>query len=399
MAHALLLLQAGCILGMALVAFSRMIIDGFSNRFYLPLAGLLLTILALVIQPLVTAITPDFQATTMAAGLPAIMLIGPLLLWYVRALTSQRGWCWSRQQAHHLIPGMIALLVAAGFQTLPLGVREAMVLRGEAVQDVAALVIGSAAWLLLVVWIPLSCYYLVRAAKLLFHYRRQLKQVFANTEQRQMDWLVLLIALLGLIWLTIILTMIGATLFNYSPLSRNGLTFLALLAMWILVACGLNQHPGFEGYYSGLSSESATEQDALSQKESEKPQPEKYSRSALDETRSARIASKINQAMAEQKLYLNSDLTLGDLASAVGAPTNYVSQTLNETLGESFFDYVNNKRVEAAQALLRETDKSILDIAYEVGFNAKSSFYKTFQRNLGMTPGKYREQERGKFRS
>lgn len=396
MAHALLLLQTGCILGMALVAFSRMVIDGFHSRFYLPLAGLLLTIPVLVMPPLVAAITPDLQSATMAVGLPAIMLIGPLLWLYVSALTSPTKWHWSRQQAHHLIPGMVALLVAAGFQTLPLPVREAMVLRGEAVQDVTALVIGSAAWLLLILWIPLSCYYLVRSATLLLHYQRELKQVFANTEQRQMDWLVLLIALLGLIWVTIILTMIGATLFNYSPLSRNGLTFLALLAVWILVACGLNQQPGFEGHYAGLSSETVEKSDAHTLVESEKPQPEKYSRSALDETRSARIASKINQAMTEQKLYLNSDLTLGDLASAVSTPTNYVSQTLNETLGESFFDYVNNKRVEAAQALLRETDKSILDIAYEVGFNAKSSFYKAFQRNLGMTPGKYREQQRGK---
>ena len=69
---------------------------------------------------------------------------------------------------------------------------------------------------------------------------------------------------------------------------------------------------------------------------------------------------------------------------------NHVSQTLNETIGASVFDYVNGWRVRAAEPQIVEGRETILAIALGVGFNTRSSFYKTFRRVTGQTPGAFR---------
>src|SRR5690606_8764562 len=120
----------------------------------------------------------------------------------------------------------------------------------------------------------------------------------------------------------------------YPTLGRGELTMLALLAVWILSVCGLSQKPGVDGHYEpesfvvGEESRSQDERKFQSGEKDVQPesqmlqrdqmlQREKYRRSALDETQSARIAQKIETVMAAEKLYLENDLTLSDLAKAM----------------------------------------------------------------------------------
>ncbi|MBL4544564.1 MAG: helix-turn-helix transcriptional regulator [Oceanicaulis sp.] len=69
-----------------------------------------------------------------------------------------------------------------------------------------------------------------------------------------------------------------------------------------------------------------------------------------------------------------------------------MSQTLNGHLGTTFFDYVARWRVQAAQPLLLAQEASVLTIALEVGFNSRSTFYKAFKRETGLTPKDYQKQ-------
>lgn len=95
--------------------------------------------------------------------------------------------------------------------------------------------------------------------------------------------------------------------------------------------------------------------------------------------------------MSEDRPYLEPELPLFELARRIGVPSNYLSQTLNEHLGESFFDSINRWRVEAALPMLRAGERSVLDTALEVGFNSRSTFYKAFRKVTGHTPCAYRE--------
>ncbi len=81
----------------------------------------------------------------------------------------------------------------------------------------------------------------------------------------------------------------------------------------------------------------------------------------------------------------------GTKAGTVEAtPANLVSQTLNAPVGATVFDYVAKWRIEAAKPLIAAGEASVLAVALEVGFNARSTFYKAFKRETGMTPHAYR---------
>ena len=124
--------------------------------------------------------------------------------------------------------------------------------------------------------------------------------------------------------------------------------------------------------------------------ELETSDPRKYARSALTQEDAQRLAERIRRAMKEDTLHLDSNLSLAKLSRSVRAAPNLVSQTLNDTLGRTFFDYVNDQRIDTAMAWLKETDMSVLDIAIAAGFNSRSTFYKAFRARTGRTPQDYR---------
>ena len=120
-------------------------------------------------------------------------------------------------------------------------------------------------------------------------------------------------------------------------------------------------------------------------------QPEKYEKSGLKKDDMVRIAIKIEKAMSRDKLFLDANLSLPVLAKHISAHPNYVSQTLNGHIGKSFFDYVNRWRIDHAKPLLAASDNNVLNITYDVGFNSRSSFYKAFKQETGITPTAFRK--------
>ena len=94
--------------------------------------------------------------------------------------------------------------------------------------------------------------------------------------------------------------------------------------------------------------------------------------------------------MQKDTLYLDPSLSLQKLSKHVGALPNQVSQTLNQEIGATFFDYVARWRIEASKPLITTGEASVLTVALEVGFNSRSTFYKAFNRETGMTPKSYR---------
>jgi AraC-like DNA-binding protein len=120
-------------------------------------------------------------------------------------------------------------------------------------------------------------------------------------------------------------------------------------------------------------------------------EPEKYAASGLTSADRAALYDRAREALHEKALYLQPDLTLRDLAAAIGAPPRDVSEAVNGAGAQSFFEFVNLARVAHAQALLlREPQTRILDIAFRSGFNSKSAFNETFKKSAGVTPSEFR---------
>ena len=107
------------------------------------------------------------------------------------------------------------------------------------------------------------------------------------------------------------------------------------------------------------------------------------------------LAHLANGILDEEKLYLNSNLTLDILAKKVGTSRHELSNALNNALKRSFPELLNEIRIDHSKNILLE-DKtramSIEAIAYESGFNSLSTFYKNFKKNTGITPAEFREQ-------
>jgi AraC-like DNA-binding protein len=71
---------------------------------------------------------------------------------------------------------------------------------------------------------------------------------------------------------------------------------------------------------------------------------------------------------------------------------------LSLRFGTGFNDLVNEARIAYAKALLSDPSSSgstILDIAYEAGFNSKTTFYALFKKSEGLTPSEFRRQRTG----
>jgi len=129
--------------------------------------------------------------------------------------------------------------------------------------------------------------------------------------------------------------------------------------------------------------------------ESSEEQKQKYESSKLQDTQKDKYVEKLQAYVTNHKPYLETDLTLSQLSEQVNIPTHYLSQVINEKLGINFLDFINGYRVKEAQAKLIDPKLShytILSIAYEAGFNAKSTFYTVFKKQTGMTPSQYRKQ-------
>ncbi len=117
-----------------------------------------------------------------------------------------------------------------------------------------------------------------------------------------------------------------------------------------------------------------------------------YSKSLLKGLNTEFLMKELDNMMKEKKLFLNEELTLKDIAEMLHISQHQLSQLLNERLNMNFNNFINSYRVEYAKTLLIEKpDWNVITIAYESGFNSKSTFYDAFTRHAGMTPLEYRK--------
>lgn len=105
------------------------------------------------------------------------------------------------------------------------------------------------------------------------------------------------------------------------------------------------------------------------------------------------VKDRLEKLMVEQKPYLDAQLTLDKLSSLLSVSRHFLSQMLNDNMNMGYKDLINRHRIEEACSLIEKRPHFNLDaIAYEVGFNSKSTFYTLFKKLKGVTPSQYRAQ-------
>ncbi|MCU0341490.1 MAG: helix-turn-helix domain-containing protein [Spirosomaceae bacterium] len=122
------------------------------------------------------------------------------------------------------------------------------------------------------------------------------------------------------------------------------------------------------------------------------PAPEKYNQKKIQDTEAKALISRLEKVLTQQEVYKNPDLKLSDLAAMLDLSTHQLSQLLNDNLQKSFSTYLNEYRIQkACELIAADTDLKVEGIGYEVGYNAKSTFFAAFKKVTGQTPSQYKE--------
>ncbi len=119
---------------------------------------------------------------------------------------------------------------------------------------------------------------------------------------------------------------------------------------------------------------------------------QKYHHSQLGSDESAVLMERLDQVIHNEKVFLNSDLGIKELAEKIRTPVHTLSQLINEKYEVNFFHFINGHRVDYARKKIRAgglSNKTLEAIAYESGFNSKTTFNRAFKRKMNCSPREY----------
>ncbi|MFH1198160.1 MAG: helix-turn-helix domain-containing protein [bacterium] len=296
--------------------------------------------------------------------LPVFLTPGPLLYFYTRSLTD-RKFQFSVKHLVHFIPYAIGVVVLSTLYFRSSGEQHEFI--NNFYYDRARLFELAFRY----ADILLRACYTFFALKILYRYKEELKNEFSSTEKFDYTWLkqLLIYCMISIFFLLII------TVMNLGNNIRLIVGVYFSLLMYVI------------GYkfikLKDIYSPAITEEKKV-----------KYQKSGLSEKDKQEIGKQLENLMKKEKLHHESDISCGRLSLALSVNQNHLSQVINERFGKNFFEYINSYRIEEAKLLLiskEAKDWTILAIAFEVGFQSKSTFNSVFKKITKMTPSQYRE--------
>lgn len=229
--------------------------------------------------------------------------------------------------------------------------------------------------------------FVIFAVKLFHRYKKNLQTNFSNIDEISFNWMRflafgLIILLSGALILVILCEFFSFPLSLYSVFAVMVLLFVNVL--------------GFRGIkHSTIFNQTVIQ---YNQAEPEKQlstnkEDSSYANYGLKEEDAVSLSEKLKIYMEDEKPYVNMDLTLKDLALALDTYPHYITQVLNTVFNQNFYNFINTYRVEEIQRRLHDPqfkNLTILAVAYDCGFNSKSSFNRIFKQKTGLTPSEYK---------
>lgn len=109
------------------------------------------------------------------------------------------------------------------------------------------------------------------------------------------------------------------------------------------------------------------------------------------------VLEALKKLMESKKLYLNSKLTIDELADQLNVNKRIISIVVNDEMGANIYGFINDYRIREFKKIISDPDMAYLSmegIAEKVGFTSKSSFNASFKKATGKTPSQYRQQSK-----
>ncbi|MBT4033378.1 MAG: helix-turn-helix transcriptional regulator [Candidatus Marinimicrobia bacterium] len=305
---------------------------------------------------------------------PIPLLHGPMLYLYtLHSLRQDRSL--RRKDYLHFLPAVATWIYMIPFYFFYSTEEKVLVDTGQ-VEDFAVFYI-----ILFIAFILSGLTYPILAFKRLIAHKQLVEDNFSNDSRISLEWLKYWIYAIGLLYLTVAaISMLQDGLGVEFPFNTDYIVYILLV---LFVIC-----MGFFGirHQDVFIADSLHGSVPLVQSKS----PVEYRKSGLKLEVAENIHEKLQSVMLTMKPYLNSKLTLNDLASDMDVSPNHLSQIINQYENVNFHDFVNRYRVEAfIQKAAANQVYSILAHAYDAGFNSKSTFNSVFKKLKGSTPSRY----------
>lgn len=225
--------------------------------------------------------------------------------------------------------------------------------------------------------------YSIASLYLLKNHLKKIKQNFSTTKNIDLHWLkVVLICMIIISFVSVLMGLLSDYLNFITYQDGDNILYISItIVIYFLGYYGIKQKPIF------INSNILLEEDNT---KTTKP---KYENSSLKSATKDYLIQHLENYMEEKKPYLTENLTLKQLADGLEILPNNLSQIINEGYNKNFFQFVNEYRVIEVKRMLSDpkySHYSILGIAYECGFNSKSTFNSIFKKMVGNTPSEYK---------
>jgi AraC-like DNA-binding protein len=324
--------------------------------------------------------------------LPLPLLHGPLLYLYVLAETRfdgiKRSW-WL-----HFVPAVLGYGGLYQFLSLPYAEKVSVYQHnGEGFE-----------WFMQSILIALTISgftYVLLSLYELKEYKKKIADRYSNTEKINLNWLRYLIYGILAIWLIIAFR------------GDDRIIFGAVVIFILFLGYFGIKHVGIFSYQQSLpvtSGPVTIEQAFVQSSPVETPLPQKekrslplseqapgesrtkYERSSLQPEAATQIHTTLKKLMQAQKTFTDAELSLDSLATLLQVQPNTLSQVINTCEDKNFYDYINTLRIEEFKrrvTLPEYQHFTLLALAFDCGFNSKTSFNRNFRKITGQSPTEY----------
>lgn len=287
---------------------------------------------------------------------------GALLFLYCRYTLNLH--CEKKNDWWHLTPLIVVLIL--NIETISASSQQIYSYFNEAPPSTLGFVVGEVLLFLQALIYIAASFFLVLKTKL------RATATLSNFNPSIFNWLFALIILNIFIW-----TLKLMPLFGFQTV--NAISDLFIVVFISAIAIAQWHDPSLFKLAASVGSED----------ESKSIKP---NQAQLDVDSQQALANELSRYMEQSHTFKNADLSLRMLAQELNCSAHHLSEVLNQHIGQNFYEYINQQRIEYfKQRLTCDPKGKILELAFECGFSTKSTFNIAFKKYMGFTPSQFRK--------
>jgi len=331
---------------------------------------------------------------------PLAFLLAPLIWLYTQKLTMPEAPLPASTHLIHGLPALIVVLLFAPFYSLS-GIEKTEWILSK--WGWSQLVIGDVQRWTAAISTPIrfaatafALPYFYFSYRSIQRHKISIENEFSNTEYISLGWVKYLIISCVIIWLLGLFNTTFGALNIFIPRSTYAIIIIGSGLLTVFGYFGINQSAIYHHMpkaHKTVDTVSISKDLAFDIKVETSVEDQKYKSSNLSKEEADVIHTQLLEYMNKSKPFLNSELTINQLAEQTYISARDLSRVINEITGKNFMEFINAYRIDDAKhRLCSEDNQAVLDIAMDVGFNSKSAFYEAFKRVTNTTPTRYRKE-------